>query len=754
MTKDRPKKDFAFFLLYMFSFLLLWEWLRPMKELTETGYLEVFLVFVFLSLVMSFFRMPVIPASFVKVIFVLYCIHFMYYEGTFFSAGWIGQFLESSIINLKLVWGAAWTELSNDFRTLLFFILLWMMAYLIEYWLINRKQIFVFFFMTLVYITVLDTFTPYEANAAIARTVVAGFAVMGMLAFYRIADRELTNKTSANARKWMMTLAAMILFSVGIGYAAPKAEPAWPDPVPFLKSFGNGDGSGGTKKVGYGTDDSKLGGPFIGDDTLVFTAEADSRHYWRVETKDVYTGKGWITNSESSPTLRFEQNQMVPMFQFHPEVKTEQHTSRVNPKIGYPHLVYPLGVSSVEASGTFTSLEFSLNTHTEKILSVANGQKDAIGPYSVTFDSPIYSIEKLQAAGGAGVETNEDLNAAGGAGVETNEDLNARMLSRYTQLPTGLPARIGRLAAEISEKETNWIDKAKAIETYFRSNEFVYDQTQVAVPEENQDYVDQFVFETKRGYCDNFSTSMTVMLRTLGIPARWVKGYTEGEYKETTNNGRRLYEITNNNAHSWVEAYFPGVGWVPFEPTQGFSNTVQFESEKKEQAKTPQEEEKKEDIAPVASNKPEQLEEEVGTAEKKASFSDVFKKAGTSLKTKRKEITLTLLIVAVIAAVLFKWRAKWLPGYYILLYKYRKQDKYLEKAYLALLDQLNRYGLRRGDGQTLRDYANYVDQFFSTREMRRLTAKYEEYLYRGTVNEGMWEEAKDSWEVLIKKAGA
>ena len=52
----------------------------------------------------------------------------------------------------------------------------------------------------------------------------------------------------------------------------------------------------------------------------------------------------------------------------------------------------------------------------------------------------------------------------------------------------------------------------------------------VAVPGENEDYVDQFLFDTKRGYCDNFSTSMAVLLRTLGIPTRWVKGYTGGEF--------------------------------------------------------------------------------------------------------------------------------------------------------------------------------------------------------------------------------
>ena len=91
-----------------------------------------------------------------------------------------------------------------------------------------------------------------------------------------------------------------------------------------------------------------------------------------------------------------------------------------------------------------------------------------------------------------------------------------------------------------------------------------------------EDYVDQFLFDTKRGYCDNFSTSMVVMLRSIDIPARWVKGFAPGEYR-LNDEGERVYQITNNEAHSWVEAYIPGIGWMPFEPTIGFSNLTDID---------------------------------------------------------------------------------------------------------------------------------------------------------------------------------
>src|SRR5690606_34249781 len=101
----------------------------------------------------------------------------------------------------------------------------------------------------------------------------------------------------------------------------------------------------------------------------------------------------------------------------------------------------------------------------------------------------------------------------------------------------------------------NQYEKVRAIEKYFSRNGFVYQISDVAVPGEEEDYVDQFLFDTKAGYCDNFSTSMVVMLRTLDIPARWVKGFTSGDIIESNiNDGEYdVYEVTNANAHSWVE---------------------------------------------------------------------------------------------------------------------------------------------------------------------------------------------------------
>ena len=109
----------------------------------------------------------------------------------------------------------------------------------------------------------------------------------------------------------------------------------------------------------------------------------------------------------------------------------------------------------------------------------------------------------------------------------------------YTQLPENLPARIRQLARSITEDQSTIFEQVTAIENHLKNSiEFRYSKTDAVYPAEEQDYVDQFLFESKVGYCDNFSTAMVVLLRTLDIPARWVKGFSPGDAQ--TENGYRL----------------------------------------------------------------------------------------------------------------------------------------------------------------------------------------------------------------------
>ena len=144
----------------------------------------------------------------------------------------------------------------------------------------------------------------------------------------------------------------------------------------------------------------------------------------------------------------------------------------------------------------------------------------------------------------------------------------------YTQLPAGLPARIGELAAQIIREAghpASRYEQAQAIADYLRAH-YAYTLSDTAAPEAGTDFVDDFLFRQKQGYCVHFASAMAVLLRTQGIPARYVKGFAPGEAERPAGGGEvSLFTVRASNAHAWVEVWFPGAGWVPFEPTPGFA---------------------------------------------------------------------------------------------------------------------------------------------------------------------------------------
>ncbi len=728
------------FLLYSFGFLLLWEWLRPIEQLTNTNHIEVFIIFLLIAFALPFFKVASIFQSNIKILFILFSINSFHYKESFFQFNWLQSFITNVVKDIGLLASRNWVDVSNEFRTCLFFILLWIMVYLIH-WFLKRQRIFIFFLMTLVYITVLDTFTVYVANAAIVRTVVSGFAVMGMLTFYRMIEKTKVNNDATFTRKWMMPLAGMIAFSVLIGIVAPKAAPIWPNPVPYIQAANqnqNVDDNDGIKTIGYGTNDSNLGGPVLGNDDPVFQYESNGEMYWKMETKDTYTGKGWIA-SGSTPAP-FRQEDLVPLYSFPKSVKTSKESARVTIHENYKYnfIMYPAGMNKVlEISPSDPKGNtFQIDTINERI-SFYNSNSRPTVPQGITveFEKPEYKVTDLMQT------TNFDPNT-----------ISPEFYQKYTQLPVGLPSRIQELAEQITAGKTNWFDKAKAIEDYFDSPEYSYDQTNVAVPGLNDDYVEQFLFDTKRGYCNNFSTSMAVMLRTLGIPTRWVKGYTGGDLIRHSDgeSAKQTYEVTNNNAHSWVEVFFPNQGWVAFEPTKGYFNELSIDNSTEETEAAINE-------PPSAVPVEEPLQEEREDAKKSKSeeksfdFSSVWNGSKQFFINNWKRVVLILGTIMAATGILYRNRGKWVPYFVLLLYRFKKKDDYFGEAYLILLRQLERYGLKREENQTLRNYADYIDSVFSTREMTRLTAVYEQYLYHQNLSEGTWAETHKLWEDLMKK---
>ncbi|WP_254829601.1 transglutaminase domain-containing protein [Haloglomus salinum] len=144
-----------------------------------------------------------------------------------------------------------------------------------------------------------------------------------------------------------------------------------------------------------------------------------------------------------------------------------------------------------------------------------------------------------------------DLRAAG-------TDYPAAIEERYTQLPAETPARVRRLAGNVTAGAETPYAKAVAVERWLETNKrYSLDARRPA-----DGFADTFLFEMEAGYCQYFATGMVAMLRAEGVPARYVSGYSP---YEQTDFG--TYTIRGKYAHTWVEVYFPGEGWVTFDPT-------------------------------------------------------------------------------------------------------------------------------------------------------------------------------------------
>jgi transglutaminase-like putative cysteine protease len=142
---------------------------------------------------------------------------------------------------------------------------------------------------------------------------------------------------------------------------------------------------------------------------------------------------------------------------------------------------------------------------------------------------------------------------------QAGEEYPDWVLERYLDLPQDISARIVALAVSISADAPTPYDKAERITNYLRQN-ISYDEKVPSLPT-GADALERFLFDWQRGYCNYYASAQVVMLRSVGVPARLAVGYAQGEQSGTN------YIVRARDAHAWPEVYFPGIGWVEFEPT-------------------------------------------------------------------------------------------------------------------------------------------------------------------------------------------
>jgi transglutaminase-like putative cysteine protease len=259
------------------------------------------------------------------------------------------------------------------------------------------------------------------------------------------------------------------------------------------------------------------------------------RHYWRTLTYQVYNGTGWRNPSA-----------------FGVDVAADE---KLIDEIPPHYLVLTQSVTFPNESGDRLYWAGALQS-ADVPFEVAWLRKAESSPllYSNMF-AALASTKSYQAESLV-------LNVDAGALRESPSVYPDWVRGQFLSLPDSVTARVYKLARDLTASASTPYDRARAIENYLRT--FPY-TLEIGAPPAGRDVVDYFLFDLKQGYCDYYATSMVVLARAAGLPARLVIGYANGVYDFES----AQYIVTENYAHSWVEIYFANIGWVEFEPTAG-----------------------------------------------------------------------------------------------------------------------------------------------------------------------------------------
>lgn len=135
------------------------------------------------------------------------------------------------------------------------------------------------------------------------------------------------------------------------------------------------------------------------------------------------------------------------------------------------------------------------------------------------------------------------------------------MMAQYTAVPDTVEAAVYQLTYAVIQDAQTPFEKAQMLCTFLRTRyPYTYDQN---VPPTDRDFVSWFLLDEKQGYCVSYASAMAIMGRIAGLPTRYVEGYVARPDEDG------IARVTELNAHAWVEVYFSGFGWVPFDPTAG-----------------------------------------------------------------------------------------------------------------------------------------------------------------------------------------
>jgi len=305
-------------------------------------------------------------------------------------------------------------------------------------------------------------------------------------------------------------------------------------------------------------------GPIELPETKVLEAiveQLEQRRYLRAQSYDIYGSEGWELSAQreadlDANTITQVDDQLEKRQPYSVSVTSEGNTEDTAFTIGQPRRVNRDAV-----------LEWSLSPEQISRVQVEAGLRDG-STYETVGSISEATADDLRAASQWDGARQLRRTPAGVLELVPGafSGYPDALMARYAQLPGSFyeseTDRLRQLAVELAEGESSVYDVAFAIEGYLRQFPIDYD-----IPETPRfrDTVDYFLFDLQRGYFDYHASAMVVMLRTLGVPSRLAVGYVLDPSERVP--GTNQYRVTEQSAFAWPEVYFPGYGWIEFNPT-------------------------------------------------------------------------------------------------------------------------------------------------------------------------------------------
>ena len=284
-------------------------------------------------------------------------------------------------------------------------------------------------------------------------------------------------------------------------------------------------------------------------DRLVMKVRTSDWQYHRAVSFAEYTGGGWKSGLPE-PQLKAIQE---PPFYF--QSVGPQNKDRLT--IYYAEVDLPNIIFTPQYPRTlyFPSSEiFTIDSFTKRVKDLNSAPAVLVSPFALEIGMVYSVLNRLPSVPPSELKNLSELPA---------EDPRWAVLAPYLQLPTTLPERVKARAQELVAGKTKPWEKATVLSTYLQHN-YKYNLDVPFYPE-GADTADHFLFEAKEGYCEQFATSLCVMARSVGLPARYVTGYLPGTFNPLSG----FYEVHANDAHAWAEIFIPEIGWTIFDPVPG-----------------------------------------------------------------------------------------------------------------------------------------------------------------------------------------